>query len=126
MITQPPPPPRTPAAPMRGPSAADAIKLVNTVYSASTAADVQLMTGIGQVTNATLLNLAATVAAKVILYDGTDTTGDVIAGMGAAAGFGDDIGPGYPGLPFRRGLFLHVVSGTVAVSVSYVPMIDHW
>jgi len=126
MIQQPPPPPRTQPGPQVGLSSADAIKPLNTVWANNVTADQQMMTGIGQVTQATLVNLAATVAGKVILYDGTDTTGDVIAALGAGAGFGSDVGPGFPGIPFRRGIFLHIVSGTVTVSVTYVPQIDHW
>ena len=126
MIQQPPPPPRTPAAPQIGLSSADALRPINTVYAVNVTADQQLMTGIGQVTQATLVNLSTTVGAKIVLYDGTDTTGDVIGGMGAIAGSGDDFGPGYPGIPFRRGIFLHIIAGAVTVSVTYVPQIDHW
>jgi len=121
-----PPPPRTKPGPLVGLPAGQSLPPLNTVYVNNTATDKQLLTGVGQVTNATMLNLAATVAAKVILYDGTDTTGDIIGGLGAAAGFGDDFGPGWPGVPFRRGIFMHIISGTVTVSVTYAPQINHW
>lgn len=111
---------------MLGGSAAQTIYPLSTVYANNVTADVQLLTGVGQVTNVTLLNLAATVAGKVILYDGTSAAGDIITSLGAAAGFGDDIGPGYPGIPYRRGIYLHVVSGTVVVAVTFAPQIDHW
>lgn len=111
---------------MLGGDAADTIDRLNIAYQYNVTTDVQMLTGVGRVTNVTLLNLAATVAAKIILYDGAQASGDIVSAAGATAGGSSSVSQGWLGAPFRRGLFLHIVSGTVLVVVTYIPKINHW
>lgn len=83
----------------------------------------QLMTGIGLIIAITVLNTNATAAARFFLRDGIDSTGPIIAYLGAAAGGSDTLGPCPPGIYFGRGLFLQDAAGTAGVTVTYIPLL---
>ena len=95
-----------------------------TVSAYQTVSSVQLLTGIGLITAVSMDNPTASggAAAHAYLYDGTDTTGDLIVALGATGGGGDSVSPGLPGIPFRRGVYLYINAGTATICVTYIPL----
>ena len=84
----------------------------------------QLMTGIGLITAVTFLNYETGSPSSVILYDGGSTAGTPLAVIGAPGGGGGGYGIGLPGIYFCHGLYSSVVSGQMAVTVTYVPLTE--
>ena len=82
----------------------------------------QLMTGIGLVTAISAANTSITNATRMLLRDGIDTTGPVIAAIAAAAAQGYSLGPVEPGIYFGQGLYLQNFAGAATVTVTYIPL----
>jgi len=82
----------------------------------------QILTGIGLITAIIAPNGNTTTYSKVTLYDGTDTTGLVLANLFAPASGNCNICPGYPGIPFRNGIYLHSAFGGIVVTLVYIPV----
>lgn len=93
------------------------------LWALATAASAQLFTGTGRLVDLTMVNEAATVAAKIYVRDGTDNSGPVVAVMAAAAGSGASHSPGFPGVLIRNGVHVQVVAGTVSITASLIPRI---
>jgi len=114
-MTQPPPP---------GSAGYDIVALGNVpLWKLSAAGNVQLFTGTGRLTDLSIVNEAATAAAKVYVRDGTDVTGPVVAVLAAAAGSGAAHSPGFPGILIRNGVYVQVAAGTVSIAGSLIPHI---
>lgn len=93
------------------------------LWKLSQAASFALFTGTGRLVDLTMVNQAATVAAKIRVHDGVDSTGPVVATMAAAAGSGASHSPGFPGVLIRNGVYIEVVTGTVDFTASLIPRI---
>ena len=83
----------------------------------------QLVTGIGVLTSVTMSAYYATSKALAMILDGTDTSGPPIAIASAPAGGQGSPSLGYPGVLFRRGLYLWTIAGPVVMVVTYVPLL---
>ena len=92
------------------------------VQSADTAVSGQLVTGQGIIIFASWRNHATTAVSQFSLYDGTDTSGQRLLTMNIPAGAGDTTSPGFPGIPFRRGIYLEVRAGSFVLTCTYIPM----
>ena len=86
-----------------------------------TAGSLQLMTGSGLIIAITALSLTATIASQFRVLDGTDSTGDLRAVIGAPAAGNASFSPADPGIPFRIGLYLEHQTGTMVITVTYIP-----
>ena len=84
----------------------------------------QLVTGIGLIIAITGYSTTTTTASQYELQDGTDTTGEIKAFIGAPAAGNFALGAGPPGIAFRRGLFLNHVAGTMLITVTYIPVVN--
>lgn len=62
----------------------------------------------------TIANLSATTAAEVIVYSGSNDTGEVIAHLAVPAGFTNNQGPSTPGTPAPGGVYVVVVAGAIS------------
>jgi hypothetical protein len=91
----------------------------------ASSANKQLVTGVGLIQAVKLLNPQATTAARVRLFDGTDTTGQLLASLAAPAGLGDIMPVNGPGIPFNIGIWLQVYTGSPDLIVIYLPLINH-
>ena len=86
-----------------------------------TTSSFQMMTGSGLIIAITALSLTATVASQFQLLDGTDSTGELRAVIGAPAAGNASFSPAVPGIPFRRGLYLQHEAGAMLITVTYIP-----
>ena len=84
----------------------------------------QIVTAIGFITAISLANASATVAARYLFYDGTDTTGQLILAVAVPAGNCLVQGWGRPGIPFRIGVYVSRLAGALTGALTYVPLID--
>lgn len=59
--------------------------------------------------------------AETGLYDGTSTGGQLIKELDVSQGFAVIAGPSFPGIRFRRGLYLTVIAGAPKLTLWIVP-----
>lgn len=84
----------------------------------------QVYTGIGLLLGASWRETSGTAAAAFRVHDGTDASGQRILVMGIQTGAGDSFGATSPGIAFRQGLFVEVVSGACEVVLTWAPQTE--
>ena len=109
---------------MPGYSAESDIPSVVVVPTYNLSASLLMTTGIGRITAITWSNTATTAPALFYLRDGIDGTGPIIATLAAVAGGGSAAGFWPPGIPFVRGIYASHVTGSMLITVSYIPLVN--
>jgi hypothetical protein len=79
-----------------------------------------IYTGSGFLAGFTLMATTATIADSS-LYDGSSAGGQQMFRLDVTQGEGTPVGPAFPGLRFRRGLYLNVNSGAPSLVVWIMP-----
>ena len=82
----------------------------------------QLMTGCGLIIAITAIANTTTAPANGWLLDGTDATGEYLVFISMVAAGSFTLGPGMPGIPFKRGLYNDPFTGGYKMSVTYIPL----
>ena len=88
-------------------------------------ASVQAVTGPGLITAIMFANRSATTSAAIELLDGTDTSGAMIGCAAASAGNSQCFGPGFPGIPFKIGVYVHSIAGVWDLVIAWVPLLGY-
>ena len=94
------------------------------VFAKGISASQQFITDVGLLIFADANETSGSAAFLAYLHDGTDTTGEIIAALGAPANSGDVVSPGYPGVLFRNGVYIERVSGTFTISATWIPLLE--
>lgn len=95
-----------------------------TVSVKAVTANTPLFTGIGFLIACSAGETTHGAPALAYVHDGTDVTDTIVGVLACLSGGQADIDPAPPGIYFERGLFLEVASGTISVSVTFVPLVD--
>jgi len=82
----------------------------------------QIVTGVGLILCISAGNTSTTALARWLLYDGTDTTGQLLACLSGAAGATVNVTPCPPGIPFNRGVFVNRPVGGFSAVMTYIPL----
>jgi hypothetical protein len=93
-----------------------------TVSAVGITASQQLMTGPGLIIGVSLAQVTGAGKTVGYLYDGTDTTGNLLAALAANTSTGITYAPCAPGIPFDRGLYINVTTGQLTITVTYIPL----
>lgn len=89
------------------------------IQGSSLTADYQLLQGSGGLLFWNAVETTGTAAGKIALYDGESIGGQLISQINLASA-GEDTEPLIPdGLPVERGIFVHVISGSVQLAVCF-------
>jgi len=94
---------------------------LNTVTFGYPTFENQMVTGAGFITCITAANSSTTTPFLAALLDGGPSNYDYLAWLAAAAGSSSHVGCGFPGIPFKRGVYLSMSSGSALVTVTYIP-----
>lgn len=95
-----------------------------TIADESAAGSLLLTQGTGLIIFVSWRNTSSANNVEFHLRDGTDATGQVIMAMGSTGGTGGNATPGWPGIPFRNGLYLESITGTPHITVTYIPFLE--
>ena len=87
-------------------------------------ANTPIFTGVGYLTCCTGGETTHGAPALAYLHDGSDVTDKIIGVLACLSGGNVDVTPAPPGIWFDRGIFLEVVSGSITVSVTFVPYVN--
>ena len=113
-----------PGSTVPGYSAGADIPSVVVVPTYNLSSSLLMVTGIGRITAITWSNTATTTPSLFYLRDGIDGTGPIIATLAAVAGGGSAAGFWPPGIPFVRGLYVSHVTGSMLMTVCYIPLVN--
>jgi len=91
-----------------------------TVWAVNLGTARQLISGAGFLYAVSVTCKASTSSSLVYLYDGTDTTGNLIGCFGAPAGATVVECPGFPGIPFKNGVYCSNLGVGANVVISYI------
>ena len=81
----------------------------------------QMVTGAGFITCITAANSSITTPFLAALLDGGPQNYDYLAWLAAPAAGSSAVSTGWPGIPFKRGIYLSLSSGSALVTVTYIP-----
>lgn len=87
----------------------------------SAALDKQLTNQAGYIVGWSLLSTATTTGARVEFYDGTGTTGQLLAAVGIAAGTSSHESVNPPGWTVRAGVYQHIIAGPLSGVLWFLP-----